>query len=206
MPVVIPVTSTSPAPLAHASLPPPATVVKPRLPRLQLPKFKGDVKNWPAFWDSFKSAVHENAEIPRVDKFNYLNSLLEGTALKSIQGLTLTEAHYDTAVGMLKERFGDPQQIICSHMEGLLKIPSCSGDHSCSLRSVYDVNIRGLEALGVTSEQYGNLLILVIMTKFPSEIRLRIAREISKNAWKISPLLDILKAEVEAREDLLLVL
>ena len=203
MPVVIPVTSTSPSPLAHASLPPPATVVKPRLPRLQLPKFKGDVKNWPAFWDSFKSAVHENAEIPRVDKFNYLNSLLEGIALKSIQGLTLTEAHYDTAVGMLKERFGDPQQIICSHMEGLLKIPSCSSDRSCSLRSVYDkimVNIRGLEALGVTSEQYGSLLIPVIMTKFPSEIRLRIAREIGKNAWKISPLLDILKAEVEARE------
>ena len=36
MPVVIPVTSTPPSPLAHASLPPPATVVKPRLPRLQL--------------------------------------------------------------------------------------------------------------------------------------------------------------------------
>ena len=166
--VVTPVTSASPSPVAHASLPPLATVAKPRLPRLQLPKFKGDGKNWPAFWDSFKSAVHENAEIPTVDKFNYLNSLLEGTALKSIQGLTLTEGHYDSAVGMLKERFGDPQQIISSHMEGLLKIPSCSGDRSCSLRSVYDkimVNIRGLEALGVTSEQYGSLLIPVIMSK-----------------------------------------
>ena len=146
IPVVTPVTSASSSPMAHASLPPPATVAKPRLPRLQLPKFKGDVKNWPAFWDSFKSAVHENAEIPTVDTFNYLNSLLEGTALKSIQGLTLTEGHYGTAVGMLKERFGDPQQIISSHMEGLLKIPSCSVDRSCSLRSVYDkimVNIRG---------------------------------------------------------------
>ena len=104
---------------------------------------------------------------------------------------------------MLKERFGDPQQIISSHMEGLLKIPSCSSDRSCSLRSVYDkimVNIRGLEALGVTSEQYGSLLIPVIMTKFPSEIRLRIAREIGKNVWKITPVLNILKAEVEARE------
>ena len=38
------------------------------------------------------------------------------------------------------------------------------------------------------------------MTKFPGEIRLRIAREIGKNVWKISPVLDILKAEVEARE------
>jgi len=34
--------------------------------------------------DSFKSAVHENAEIPRVDKFNYLNSLLGGIVLLTI--------------------------------------------------------------------------------------------------------------------------
>jgi len=104
---------------------------------------------------------------------------------------------------MLKERFGDPQQIICSHMEGLMKIPNCTSDRSSSLRSVYDkimVNIRGLETLGVTSDQYGSLLIPVIMTKLPDEIRLRIAREAGRNAWKINPLLDILKREVEARE------
>jgi len=175
IPFTAPGASVPPSLTAPIMLPPPVTVAKPRLPRLQLPKFKGDVKNWSSFWDSFKSAVHDNAEIPRVDKFNYLNSLLEGTALKSIEGLTLTERNYNVAVGMLKERFGDPQQIISSHMEGLLKIPNCSGDRSCSLCAVYDkimINIRGLEALGVTSEQYGSLLIPVIMTKFPSEIRL----------------------------------
>ena len=203
--VVTPVTSTPVSPMLHASLPPPSSiaVAKPRLPRLQLPRFKGDVKNWPAFWDSFKSAVHENTELSKVDKFNYLNSLLEGTALKCIQGLTLTDDHYDTAIGMLRERFGDPQQIICSHMEGLIKIPNCTSDRSGALRTVYDkimVNIRGLEALGVTSDQYGSFLIPVIMTKLPDEIRLRIAREAGRNAWKINPLLDILKQEVEARE------
>ena len=45
-----------------------------------------------------------------MDKFNYLNSLLEGTALKCIQGLTLTDDHYDTAVGMQRERFGTPNK------------------------------------------------------------------------------------------------
>ena len=137
--VVTPVTSTPVSPMLHASLPPPSSiaVAKPRLPRLQLPRFKGDVKNWPAFWDSFKSAVHENTELSKVDKFNYLNSLLEGTALKCIQGLTLTDDHYDTAIGMLRERFGDPQQIICSHMEGLIKIPNCTSDRSGALRTVY---------------------------------------------------------------------
>ena len=46
----------------------------------ELPKFKSDVMTWTAFWDSYKSAVHDNTEISAVDKFNYPKSLLEGPA------------------------------------------------------------------------------------------------------------------------------
>ena len=96
-----------------------------------------------------------------MDKFNYLNSLLEGPAARTIQGLTLNESNYDSAVGLLKDRFGRPQQIINAHMEGLLKISPCVGDKPSSLRYVYkiNVNIRGLSAMGITSAQYGSLLI-----------------------------------------------
>ena len=47
---------------------------KARLPKLSLPKFR-DVTKWSTFWDSFQSAIHDNREISKVDKFNYLNSL-----------------------------------------------------------------------------------------------------------------------------------
>ena len=30
------------------------------LPKMTLPKFRGNVTNWVSFWESFKSAVHEN--------------------------------------------------------------------------------------------------------------------------------------------------
>ena len=73
-----------------------------------LPKFKGDVKDWIAFWDSFNSSVHENREIPKVDKFNYLNSLLEGAAFRTIQGLPLAALNYDSAIAMLREDLGTP--------------------------------------------------------------------------------------------------
>lgn len=59
-------------------------------------------------------------------------------------------------------------------------------------------NVLTLKALGVTAEQYGNLLISVIMTKFPSDICLWIALETGREAWKITLLLDIIKNEVEA--------
>ena len=156
------------------------TLARTHLPKLVLPKFKGDVTKWTGFWELFDSAVNQNRDISKVDKFNYLHSLLEGTAASAIQGLTLSEANYDTAIELLKGRFGKPQTIICAHMDKLLKVPACTNDRPASLRSVYDrinVHISGLSTLGIESEQYGSLLIPVIITKLPDNIRLRIARE-----------------------------
>ena len=73
-----------------------------RLPKLQLPHFKGDVTKWNSFWDGFDSAIHSNGALNKIDKYNYLNSLLEGPAARAVQGLTLTEANYDSAVELLK--------------------------------------------------------------------------------------------------------
>ena len=111
---------------------------KPKLPKLTLPRFRGDLTSWTTFWDLYKSTVHDNGEISKVDKFSYLKSLLEGAAAKAIQGLTLSDANYDSAVDLLVERFGKTQAIITAHMEELLKVPSCASDRSHSLRSVYD--------------------------------------------------------------------
>ena len=108
---------------------------QPKLPKLTLPKFRGDLTSWTSFWDSFKSTVHDNDAISKVDKFSYLKLLLEGTAARSIQGLTSSETNYNAAISLLQER---PQQIITEHMEELLQIQGCLGDRPSSLRSVFD--------------------------------------------------------------------
>ena len=129
---------------------------------------------------------------------------MEGAAKRSIQGLTLSDANYYSAVEILEQRFGKPQQIISAYMEELLKLPSCSGtERLTSLRFVYDkvsAHVRGLSSLGVNSDQYGGLLIPVIMSKLPEEIRVRVARETTSAVWKIEELLEIIKQEVEARK------
>ena len=71
------------------------------------------------------------------------------------------------------------------------------------MRFVYDkvsVHVRGLESLGVNSEQYGSLLIPVIMAKLPADVRVQIARGTTQDVWKIGDLLNIILKEVEARE------
>ena len=57
--------------------------VRSKLPKLILPKFKGEVTNYRAFLEIFESAVHNNTQLTVIDKFNYLVLLLEQQALRS---------------------------------------------------------------------------------------------------------------------------
>ncbi|KAL5475814.1 hypothetical protein EMCRGX_G025680 [Ephydatia muelleri] len=93
-----------------------------RLPKLELKRFNGELTNWMAFWDSFEAAIHHNDELSSVDKFNYLNTLLEDSAAAAVAGLTLTSANYGEAVDILKKRFGNKQMIIAKHMDILMNL------------------------------------------------------------------------------------
>ena len=90
-----------------------------RLPKLALHSFSGDLTQWLTFWDSFKSAIHDNDQLVEIDKFNYLKSLLEGTALDAVSGLTLSAPNYAEAIAILEKRFGNRQQIILKHIDQL---------------------------------------------------------------------------------------
>ena len=57
---------------------PPSAISK--LPKLTLPKFKGEVTQFKSFWDIFESAVHSNPTWTKIAKFNYLVAQLEGSA------------------------------------------------------------------------------------------------------------------------------
>ena len=44
------------------------------LPKLQLPVFDGNLKQWQEFWDIYKATIHEQQTMPAVSKLSYLNS------------------------------------------------------------------------------------------------------------------------------------
>lgn len=69
-----------------------------KLPKISLPISMG---KWAAFWDSFNSAIHTNDRLSEIDKFNYLSSLLQGTAYDAIAGLALSSVNYQEAVTIL---------------------------------------------------------------------------------------------------------
>ena len=175
-----------------------------KLPKLVIKKFGGNHAEYQAFWDSFDSAIHSNETLSDIEKLNYLRSFLEGPAVATIAGLALTKDNYKVAVDLLRERYGNKQVIISSHMESLLKLPRVNFVSDIKrVRMVYDhieIKIRSLQALGIKAESYGSLLIPVVMEKIPEEFRLVISRKMKSDTWDVNELIEAFKEELEARE------
>ena len=175
-----------------------------KLPKLTIQPFKGDLTTWTTFWDSYKAAIHDNASLSDIDKFNYLRSLLQGSALDAVSGLTLTAANYKEGISVLERRFGNKQQIVAKHMDILLNVDPVTSSHNLKgLRHLCDTiesQVRGLKSLGVSADSYGSLLSSVLLNKLPQELRLILSRGVGDDEWKLDRLMELLEEEVQARE------
>ncbi|KAJ8018051.1 hypothetical protein HOLleu_44175 [Holothuria leucospilota] len=176
-----------------------------RLPKLQLPKFAGNVVEWQAFWDQFEAVVH-NSDIPPVNKFAYLQALLEGDAKRCIQGLSPTAKHYSVACDLLKERYGKPEKIIFAHIQALLNLSPPQSKGRLTLPVLWNMqdellaHVRSLESLGISGEKYGFFLTPVILSRLPQDIRMEWAREGEGKESDLDFLLQFLKRELQRRE------
>ena len=173
-----------------------------KLPKLELPKFDGSVLQWQSFWESFEAAVH-CSDIPDVSKFAYLRSFLIGEAKESVAGLPLTGTNYQSACDLLKARFGRPEIVIFSHIQELLSVPDASSSGVQSLRELQDrllAHIRSLASLDINGDRYGIILVPMILSKLPPDIRLEWAREGSGREADLDWLLSFLSQEISRRE------
>ena len=177
---------------------------KAKLPKLGLPKFRGEVTQWQtAGWGQFQQCY------PCKPAFKFNRQVQSFTFfIGGSGGESHIRSNEDRSKGQFSYRdipksFGKPQNIISKHMDEMLGVPGCVNDNASQLRLVYDkisVNIRGLESLVVSSNQYGSLLIPVIMSKLPHEIRVQVARNTAREVWDMPELLEVIQQEVEARE------
>ena len=72
------------------------------------------------------------------------------------------------------------------------------------MRTLYDelqAQVRNLKSLGLDANNYGPMLVPVLMSKLPEEMKLIISREFnSEEIWDIAKILEKFKAEIQARE------
>ena len=173
-----------------------------KLPKIDLPKFNGNVLEWQAFWDRFKVTIHDS-DIADVQKFTYLLSVVDGEAKSTIKGLTITSEHYSVALELLKTRFGRTDKIIYTHVTELLNLQVGPKNNVASLWKLQDsllTHVRSLETLGVSGDQYGVILTPLILSRLPHDIRMEWAREGESHESDLAFLLTFLAKEIQRRE------
>lgn len=126
-----------------------------KLPRMELPTFSGDVKEWTSFYDLFKVMVHDKPGLTEVEKLQYLKGCVHGEPAKVIQSLQITSGNYNEAWALLKERYEDKRQIISAHMKAIVTHTAVASESSQKLRTLIDSVEENRRALSVLKKIHG---------------------------------------------------
>ena len=172
-----------------------------KLPKLVLPTFGGNVLEYNDFIKSFEISV-DSTGLPDIQKFNYLKSLLKGDAANLIAGLELSDCNYDVAKTLLKNRYGSERRLKRSHIRSLLSIDCCHAKDATAYRSFVDSankHIRGLESLGMKSEDYKDFLCEILIDHVPNRIKMEWA-ELSDDKMNLINLLKLIENEAKKFE------
>ena len=147
-----------------------------KLPKIEIRKFDGDLKEWLGFWSQFQKIHNDNA-LHDSDKFQYLvQSMIPGTrAYKLVNSYPQTAENYELVIKALKDRFGDKVLLTEVYVRQLLKlvIRNAGKAKVVPLGSMYDElesHLRALETLGVTQEQSAAFLYPLVESSLPEEV------------------------------------
>ena len=84
-----------------------------------------------------------------------------------------------SAIDILKSRYGNENRIIRAHIRALLELPSITRSSDVELKRVLneiDTHVRSLATFGVSSSKYGFFLTQIILSRLPLGLRMLWAR------------------------------
>ena len=171
-----------------------------KLKPMELPTFDGQVTEWPDFWDMFETAV-DSQPLADVVKLTYLKGALTSTAAKSLSGLATTNTNYAVAVRLLKEKYGQTDDIIAALYSKLQRMHTTTSKHS-DIRHTVDCLeriLRQLSATGVAVDQQP-LLVQHILSKFPTEVLTKLEEwrtSMGQQSWTVPTLRSSLQRYAE---------
>ncbi|XP_033231521.1 uncharacterized protein LOC117182536, partial [Belonocnema kinseyi] len=115
--------------------------------------------------------IHNDPDLPTIQKFHYLKGCVTGDAANIISSLETSTENYKVAWDLIKNRYHNKKFIIDSHVKSLFEMPCMSKDFS--IRALYDKtqkHIRALRALSVEVDKWDSIIIHLIKGKLNNYI------------------------------------
>lgn len=177
-----------------------------KLPQLDLPTFNGTLDKWLFYRDTFRSIIHSNANLNKIQKFHYLRLSLKGEAAEVINSLEVSEQNYDAAWGLLLERYENKPLLINNHVKALFNLSVITKENYSKMRAMLDnvsKHLRALEVLGQPVAEWDTLLIYLVTSKLdPSTRRDWEEKNENGNSTTFDALLQFLKQKCRLLETL----
>ncbi|KAI1720448.1 hypothetical protein DdX_04678 [Ditylenchus destructor] len=171
-PAPTPVTASVPAAPPVPSSQPEDVILRP----LEIPKFYGDLHEWPAWWECFEYAVHKTSKA-KAYKLILLKSALGGEAKSAVAQVSGDGAGYDDAIKILKDEFGN-ERAIKKNLYYKLQTIRPAQDHRLDLRRFIDEVDQICSSLERMGEDVNSLSFVTgLQDRLPRHIRRKLISE-----------------------------
>lgn len=147
-----------------------------KLPKLETPRFSGNLHEWISFRDRFTAAIHSKPEcvLSGSEKLEYLKSSLEGEAAEVIRSIQVTDGNYLIAWDLLVKRYENNREISRAHLDRLMGQEAVKAECGISLRALVDRTrecMRSLEVLKVPVKTWDIIVCHIIGKKLDGGTR-----------------------------------
>ena len=137
-----------------------------RLPKIPLPKFSGDAKDWIAFRDLFTDMVIKSKN-SHAAKLSYLKSSLTDEPLYLIKNVNVTNGQFQSQVWQkLLDQYYNNRKIIYAHVNSLINLKTINAETADPLRNLINEitdSVESLKTLQVLVDQWNCILVPLIV-------------------------------------------
>ena len=161
-----------PAPVLSASAPRTSTpVAEVKLPKVELPKFKGESPSeYQGFISVFDSMIHASSAIDDVRKLLYLKGCCEGKAKTIADGFTVSTDNYSSLYAVLKAAYGIPRLVQQAHANKILDLEAFKVSGIAAFTNTLETALRSMAEYKVQPDALAPLLVPHLERLMPREI------------------------------------
>lgn len=118
-----------------------------RLPKIETPKFNGQIENWQTFIDSYLPLIHQNETLSTIEKFHYLITCLSGPALAIAKGVPLTANNYNIVFNALMERYQNDRVLAITYLDKITSLQPVTNPTFENLTKLINILYESINAL-----------------------------------------------------------
>ncbi|XP_076278390.1 uncharacterized protein LOC143208142 [Lasioglossum baleicum] len=117
------------------------------LPKMGLPLFEGQYKDWPSFRDLFTSLIINDKSLSPVERLHYLKACMKGSTTKLLKNVKTTSDNFQVAWDKLSTQFENPRRLVQAQIQLLASLAPMKRESAEEMKQLYDDTFDAIDAL-----------------------------------------------------------